>query len=85
MTFLKISRLYTAGVDSATPGGYPVLVAVLAFILLLAASPVAWSAVGCDLNDPDRDVARLFPGSTGYNTIYTSILLKGGRRLMARV
>src|SRR5512133_2393692 len=61
------------------------LAVLLAFLLILAGSPAARGAVGCDLNDPDRDVARLFPGSTGYKTIYTSILLKGGRRLMAKV
>jgi hypothetical protein len=41
--------------------------------------------VGCDLNDPDRDVARLFPGSTGYKTRYVSIKDQGGAALLARV
>jgi len=41
--------------------------------------------VGCDLNDPDRDVARLFPGSTGYKTIYISIDRKGGEPLLAKI
>jgi len=54
-------------------------------ISLLIGSSIAWAAVGCDLNDPDRDVARLFPESTGYKTIYTSILQKGGEPLLARV
>jgi hypothetical protein len=45
----------------------------------------AWGAVGCDLNDPDRDVERLFPESTGYRTIYTSIAQKGGEPLLAKV
>jgi hypothetical protein len=43
------------------------------------------AAVGCDLNDPDRDVARLFPGSTGYKTIYTAIDQRGGQALLARI
>lgn len=47
--------------------------------------PRAWGAVGCDLNDPDRDVARLFPESTGYKTHYVSIVQKGGEPLMARI
>lgn len=55
------------------------------FISLLFGSGIAFAAVGCDLNDPDRDVARLFPESTGYRTIYTSILQKGGEPLLARV
>ena len=54
-------------------------------LLVLAGSPAAWGAVGCDLNDPDRDVARLFPGSTGYKTTYVSIDRKGGEPLLAKV
>jgi hypothetical protein len=61
------------------------LVVLLSFLVVLAGSPSAWGAVGCDLNDPDRDVARLFPQSTGYKTIYTSILKKGGEALLATV
>lgn len=54
-------------------------------ILVLTGCSPAWAAVGCDLNDPDRDVARLFPESTGYKTVYTSILKKGGVKLLATV
>jgi hypothetical protein len=59
--------------------------AILAFLLVITGYTAVWGAVGCDLNDPDRDVARLYPESTGYKTIYTSILKKGGEKLMARV
>lgn len=45
----------------------------------------ALAAVGCDLNDPDRDVARLFPGSTGYKTLYVSIDRKGGDALLQQI
>ncbi|MDO9264511.1 MAG: hypothetical protein Q7U02_11135 [Desulfosalsimonadaceae bacterium] len=45
----------------------------------------AQAAVGCDLNDPDRDVARLFPGSTGYKTMYVSIEKKGGDELARQI
>jgi hypothetical protein len=58
---------------------------VLSLLLLLAGCTAAWSAVGCDLNDPDRDVARLFPESTGYKTIYTSVSKKGGEKLLSAV
>ena len=58
---------------------------IMVLLLLLAGSPAAWGAVGCDLNDPDRDVARLFPGSTGYKTIYVSIDRKGGEPLLAKI
>ncbi|GMO57346.1 MAG: hypothetical protein Ta2D_03110 [Rickettsiales bacterium] len=32
-----------------------------------------FGAVGCDLNDPDRDVKRLFPTSTNYKTEYKTL------------
>ena len=57
----------------------------LGLLLLLTAPSAAQGAVGCDLNDPDRDVARLFPGSTGYKTIYVSIDRKGGEPLLAKI
>jgi len=57
----------------------------LSLTLLLAAATQSYGAVGCDLNDPDRDVARLFPGSTGYKTSYLSIAQKGGEGLLAKI
>jgi len=63
---------------------FPVKTSVLALILVIA-STAAWGAVGCDLNDPDRDVARLFPESTGYKTSYVSIIQKGGEPLLKKV
>ena len=43
-----------------------------------------FGAVGCSLNDPDRDIKRLFPESTGYRTEFISIENRGGQDL-ARV
>ena len=67
----------------------PIFPAVMSTIFVclftLAVCTTVWGAVGCDLNDPDRDVARLFPESTGYKTIYTSIQKKGGEKLMSTV
>ena len=60
-------------------------VLIIALLLIVTGCNTAWGAVGCDLNDPDRDVARLFPESTGYKTIYTSIQQKGGERLLTDV
>ncbi len=57
----------------------------LLVLAVVTASGPAWAAVGCDLNDPDRDVARLFPESTGYKTMYVSIDRKGGKPMLARV
>jgi hypothetical protein len=53
--------------------------------ILMSPARLLFAAVGCDLNDPDRDVARLFPGSTGYKTNYVSIDQKGGPPLLAQV
>ncbi|MDP2915665.1 MAG: hypothetical protein Q8O91_09460 [Candidatus Aminicenantes bacterium] len=53
-------------------------------ILMIAGAPL-FAAVGCELNDPDRDVKRLFPESTGYKTLYVSIAQKGGEALQRRV
>jgi hypothetical protein len=54
-------------------------------LFVLAAAVVLRAAVGCDLNDPDRDVKRLFPDSTGYKTLYVSIAKKGGDALLKEV
>ncbi|MFA6434525.1 MAG: hypothetical protein WCW52_07515 [Elusimicrobiales bacterium] len=54
-------------------------------LLLASARGAAFGAVGCDLNDPDRDVARLFPASSGYKTQYLSVKTAGGEKLLARI
>ncbi len=56
---------------------------IVAVVLLMGTT--LYAAVGCDLNDPDKDVARLFPGSTGYKTFYMSIDKKGGEALLKRI
>ena len=58
---------------------------LVAAAMLLIPAELLFAAVGCDLNDPDRDVARLFPGSTGYKTNYVSIDQKGGPALLAQI
>lgn len=60
-------------------------VLISCLLLALIGYNAAWGAVGCDLNDPDRDVARLFPESTGYKTIYVSISQRGGEPMLKRV
>lgn len=54
---------------------------ILAALLLLP----LWGAVGCDLNDPDQDVKRLFPGATGYKTSYRSLKTEGGKALLSQI
>ena len=56
---------------------------ILAVLVLFAGS--AWSAVGCSLNDPDRDIKRIFPESTGYKTTFVTIKEKGGEALKKEV
>ncbi|MBR2081465.1 MAG: hypothetical protein IJ876_00380 [Elusimicrobiaceae bacterium] len=51
----------------------------------LLATPSIWAAVGCDLNEPDRDVKRFFPTSSRYTTAYESIQKSGGEKLLAQV
>jgi hypothetical protein len=80
---MKPHSLRTCVISIISPVRRPAI--LVAFLMIIAGSPAAWGAVGCDLNDPDRDVARLFPESTGYKTIYTSILKKGGEKLLASV
>lgn len=53
------------------------------FILFLQA--VNFAAVGCDLNDPDRDARRIFPQQTSYKTTYFSVKDKGGVALQAKI
>jgi len=55
------------------------------FIIMRLSSGPAWGAVGCDLNDPDRDVKRLFPGSTNYKTVPLEIDKMGGGKLLAKI
>jgi len=53
--------------------------------VLVLFSRVTWAAVGCSLNDPDRDVKRIFPKSTGYKTTFVTIQEKGGEVLKREV
>lgn len=57
----------------------------LFFALFLLNAQTVQAAVGCDLNDPDRDVARLFPESTGYKTSYLSIDKRGSEVLLKEI
>jgi hypothetical protein len=65
--------------------GHRMMFGTAAVLVLAAAAAVLYAAVGCDLNDPDRDVKRLFPESTGYKTLYVSIAKKGGDELLKKI
>lgn len=55
------------------------------FCILLVLQPVVFGAVGCDLNDPDRDVKRFFPEMTNYKTEYFTIKNLGGDKLYEKI
>jgi hypothetical protein len=59
-------------------------VLICALLSFLSAVP-ALAAVGCGLNDPDRDVPRLFKESTSYKTLDFSIAQRGGDPLLRRI
>ena len=46
---------------------------------------VSIAAVGCTLNDPDRDISRIFPSATGYKTEFITLEERGGQALADRV
>jgi hypothetical protein len=55
------------------------------FFLIGWTGSAVFAAVGCDLNDPDRDVKRLFPTSTSFKTTYLSLDRLGGETLLTDV
>ena len=61
------------------------LTALLPALLMTCLAVPALAAVACDLNDPGRDVPRLFPESTSYKTAYLSFKQPGGDSLLRKV
>jgi len=58
---------------------------LLLFCLAAIFCRVAFAAVGCELNDPDRDINKAFPQSTGYKTDFVTIAEKGGEKLKVEI
>jgi len=63
---------------------------IVIFLIILASVnfsfiPFVEAAVGCTLNDPDRDVKRIFPESTGYRTDFITIKEVGGEALFKEI
>jgi len=58
------------------------LITVMAILIL---APRLYAAVGCTLNDPDRDVKRLFPASSGYRTDFIAIKDTAGGLLYKKI
>ena len=47
--------------------------ALLTIVMILCCAEYLYAAVGCTLNDPDRDIKRLFPEATNYRTEFITI------------
>ena len=58
---------------------------MLLIVLIVGFVQPGLAAIGCTLRDPDRDVRRLFPQSTGYKTIFITIKERGGEKLLKRI
>lgn len=58
---------------------------MLLVVSLLLFYVYLFAAVGCDLNDPDRDVKKLFPENTSFKTSYVYISTKGGAPLLTKI
>ena len=59
--------------------------AVTAVALALFAPSPSQAATGCTLNDPDRDVMRIFPDATAYVTDFIAVSERGGDDLTERI
>ncbi|MBN2209441.1 MAG: hypothetical protein JW759_09115 [Candidatus Coatesbacteria bacterium] len=60
-------------------------ITIIGLALLLLQGAELHAAVGCSLNDPDRDVKRIFPNSTGYRSQFITIAERDGQALLAQV
>jgi len=59
---------------------------ILLIILFLANFyTYSFAAVGCSLDDPDRDVKRLFPESSGYKTTFVTLKEIGAEALQKEI
>jgi hypothetical protein len=54
---------------------------MICIVIVFGAAANVFGAIGCSLNDPDRDIKRLFPDATNYKTDFISIKDTGGQPL----
>jgi len=57
----------------------------LTVLILLCGVESSFGAVGCTLNNPDRDIKRLFPKATNYRTEFITIKDHGGKELAREI
>jgi hypothetical protein len=60
-------------------------IVLAALLLFLVTAAPALAAVNCELNNPSKDVVRLFPESTSYKTVYFSFAAGGGEPQLRKV
>ena len=60
-------------------------VVLIVISIITFACGISFAAIGCTLNDPDRDIQALFPQSTGYKTDFITIQERGGEKLKKEV
>jgi hypothetical protein len=58
---------------------------ILTILMILLGVRNLYAAVGCTLNDPDRDIKRLFPDATNYKTEFITIKENGGEKLAEEI
>lgn len=58
---------------------------IFSVIFLCSIYTHAFAAVGCSLDDPDRDVKRLFPESSGYLSKFITLKEIGGQDLQGQI
>ena len=58
---------------------------ILTVLIILMCAQNTYAAVGCTLNDPDRDIKRLFPKATNYKTEFITIKDRGGKELAKEI
>jgi hypothetical protein len=57
----------------------------LIILIILFGVQNLYAAVGCTLNNPDRDIKRLFPEATNYKTEFITIKERGGEDLAKEI
>ena len=76
-------KFYCRSTISVSKKIFPLL--LVGAVICTSFAPAVYAAVGCTLNDPDRDVKRLFPESTGYRTEFITVKEMGGQALFDKL
>jgi hypothetical protein len=58
---------------------------IFTILVIFIGTQTLYAAVGCTLNDPDRDIMRLFPKATNYKTEFITIKERGDKELVKEI